>query len=95
MRVGPLASLLASISKVVRLYIIVVMNRLEFLAQHVDGLRPKKPKNNEFVEVWVRKLGFSWSNNDLDRLDDKNLKMDHYKMKKERPRRNPRTIVLI
>ena len=60
----------------------------------MDGLRPKKPKTMN-VEEWVGKLGFSWSNNELDRLDDKKIKMDNCKMKKERPRRNLRTMVLI
>ena len=54
-----------------------------------------RSQNNEFVEEWVEKLGFSWSNNELDKLDDKKIKMDNYKMKKERSRQNPRTIVLI
>ena len=29
----------------------IVKTRFEFLAQHVDGLRPKKPKNNEYIEM--------------------------------------------
>ena len=61
----------------------------------MDGLRPKKPKTKKFVEEWVGKLGFIWSNNELDRLDDKKIKLDNCKMKKERHRLNPRTMVLI
>ena len=52
-------------------------------------------QNNGFVGEWVGKLGFSLSNIDIDRLDDKKIKMDYYKMKKERLLQNPRTIVLI
>ena len=28
----------------------IVRTRFEFLAQHVNGLRHKKPKNNEFID---------------------------------------------
>ena len=38
----------------------------------VMNLGPKS-QNNEFVEEWVGKLGFSWSNNEPDRFGDKKM----------------------
>ena len=54
--------------------ICIVRTRFEFLASYVDGLRPKKPKNNEFVENGLENWALVNQTNTGNDSNDKRMK---------------------
>ena len=58
----------------VSLIFLVVRTRFEFPASYVDGLRPKKPKNNEFVENGLENWALVNQTNTGKDSDDKRMK---------------------
>ena len=61
---------------------ISVRTRFEFLAQKMNGLRPKKPKNNEFVESVLENWALMNQITTKVDSDDKRMKINKFKLKK-------------
>ena len=61
----------------------------------MDGLRPKKPKNNEFVESGLKNWALVNQTKTRRDLDDKRMKRKRVVLKKNCPRQSPRRFVLI
>ena len=79
----------------VSLIFLVVRTRFEFPAYYVDGLRPKKLKNNEFVKSGLENWALVNQTNIWKDSNDKRMKRKRVILKKNSPRQSPRRSVLI
>ena len=72
-----LTDLIDTKDSLIYIYIYILYGPDLSLAQKVNGLRPKKPKNNEFIEnelkIWAKIM--SWITSKAD-SNDKNRKID-------------------